>query len=39
MDEFIYHQNICSTIKIIRNYKGFKQEYLASKARFGDRIV
>ncbi len=39
MDEFIYHQNICSTIKIIRNYKGLKQNYVSVKSGFKDRSV
>lgn len=39
MDEIIYHQNICSLILLIRQYKGLKQEYVANKAGFGDRSV
>ena len=39
MEEIIYHQNICSLIRLIRQYKGLKQEYVANKSRFGDRSV
>lgn len=39
MKEIALHQNICLLIKLIRRYKGIKQEYVAHKSGYTNRSV
>ncbi|MBP9688317.1 MAG: hypothetical protein KBE91_01810 [Bacteroidia bacterium] len=39
MKEDAYHNNICLLIKLIRNYRGLKQDYVSYKSGFSDRSI
>lgn len=39
INEQVYHQNICTLIKLLRQQRGLKQEYVAHKAGYTNRSV
>jgi transcriptional regulator with XRE-family HTH domain len=39
MNEQVYHQNICTLIKLLRQQQRLKQEYVARKAGYANRSV